>query len=270
MTARTTPTARRATCVVDGAGTKVTTLNFRFGAGSYRASLCKTCSYRMQADLFKWSRAGTKVTDGHKRGRLRDCDRCMVRTKATTWETLGFGRGTYVLALCEGCADRLYDELIAWVRVSTLVEDVDSATLKPTRSAAPGAGRIAKSIAPTAPVIRVEEVVEVEAAPAAKEWAVREEALPSNYKRWRWAAHALERFIQREDKAEAAGLTPMTVEDVLWTAENPDYIRPSTDPQWPTSKLHVRGFMQVVVNPDDALIVTVVDRRLSDGLRNAS
>lgn len=265
-----TTTARRTTCAVDGAGTRATTtFNFRFGAGSYRVALCKPCGHRMQTELHQWSRLGVRQ-EGCARGRLRDCDRCIVKTRATTWETVGFERGTYLLALCEHCADRMHEEMLSWVRVATLVEDVDSATLKPTRTPVPGAGRVAKSIAPAAPVFRVEEVVEEEEAPATKEWVVREEALPSNYKRWRWATHALERFIEREALAETEGLAPITVEDVLWTAENPDYTRPGTDPCWPTSKVHVRGFMHVVVNPEEALIITVVDRRLRSGFRNAS
>lgn len=179
---------------------------------------------------------------------LGQCARCFDPTPAVTRERLTVGAGTYDLPLCDRHADMFQREMYGWTRVGTLV-DPPRAFASKRPDLEPRRGRVVASHLHV-PVARAPETLPPEAPAARPVTRLSPPALPLGHEEWTFSEHALDRSRSRE----------VSKEEALWCVLCPDVVRPGTQAG---TKAHVRGNVQVVVNPTQRRIITVIDRSVT-------
>lgn len=180
--------------------------------------------------------------------RLGDCVRCFDPRPAVTVKRLTVGAdGAYDLALCAQHGDLFTRDMYGWTRCGTLADD----EAEPRRLPTGNRGTVIVSHVHI-PVVAVDDPVdEPDVTPYEHNKPhPSASALPDGWEQWTFTSHALDRQVTRGvSKAEA-----------LWCALDPDVIRPGSVAG---TFIHVKQHVQVVVNPAQRRIVTVIDRTIS-------
>jgi hypothetical protein len=187
--------------------------------------------------------------------KLGNCNRCFDPRPATTRERITFGSSSYDLELCDPHADLLRRDLYGWTRCGTLVEEstfrgrrrVEADEPATTRRGTVEASYIHIPIARVAAVEPPERPAGPPAAPPRGLRPPAESLLPQGYEEWTFTDHAMDR----------QGTRGIGREEALWCALAPDIARPGTRPG---TLIHIRGRIQVVINPLQRKIITVIDR----------
>jgi hypothetical protein len=161
----------------------------------------------------------------------------MTPRKAVEVITVGVGDDLYRIPLCDAHADACQTDLFGWTRCGTIVND---------SSRDIGGTVVASHV--HVPVHRVPELT-----PGAPEsppdFAMvptprREPGLPAGHEDWTFSHHALMRRATRE----------IPELDAWWAVLHPDVIRQGNQEG---TRVHVRGSVQVVVNPATRTVLTV-------------
>lgn len=180
-------------------------------------------------------------------GGLGHCVRCMTPRKAATIERLSYGSSTYQLPLCDQHADKFQLDMFGWSRCGDVVEEFVSFAPK-VEVQERNLGRLVVShlhIPAQAPAPEP-EAVEVPPRPQP-----RFDTSPLiKAERWSFSQHARDRMEQRG----------VSEDEALWCAEFPDVVRDGEDGR----RVHSRGPIKVVVDPETNVIITVADRRKTD------
>lgn len=184
--------------------------------------------------------------------RLGNCARCFQPTPAASIERFSFGGSTYNLPLCDPHADMFLTDMFAWSRCGVLDE-----SLVPARPAAERKRGTVMKAHVHVPAARTPEgseqaMAEVIVLPEpVKKPAVdyAELGLPEGWDTWKFSEHAM-------DRRESRLVSPI---EAMWAAQAPDVVRPG---KTEGTSVHTKGHVQVVVNPAQRIIVTVINRNL--------
>lgn len=182
---------------------------------------------------------------------LGDCRVCLKPRPAVTVERLSFGDSAYKLAVCDEHADGFRRDMYRWSRCGILDEGDECRAFKPkARPPARNLGRLVVSKLQIPAVTAPEPEPEPEL-PAPRPQPRFDTRMPVNADRWTWTSHAVGRATLRQ----------LTEDEVLWCAEHPDVTRAGRKPG---TRIHQRGHVKVVIDPEMHEILTVADTRFED------
>lgn len=183
------------------------------------------------------------------------CVKCLGQTPAETSVGFGFGGGRYVLDLCDRHGREATSQLRMWMRVAR--EDGTSADSAMGRQTLRSRDEwqlsdvtpvLTSKVVPPKPQPQPQPIVDVPVA-RSEVAGVPVVSVPRNAHDLYFTPHARNRMLQRE----------VTLWQAMWAVEAPDRVRPGTNPEYPSSVVHHRANIKVVVLPDRRVVLTVAN-----------
>lgn len=190
---------------------------------------------------------------------VRFCDSCIKDTRATTTVRFSFAGADYTIDLCEKHADAIQRDIMSWARLATEIER-PSAFMRPDvirehtrRDASVVAFNKDKPPAEKSPSPSQESGSPTAPPPVAPLYSTGGMNVPATAKNWTLSEHAKE---QLEERGPKYGFTR---EDVFLCCVQPEWTNQSSTAKGDCVQ-HFRGNVQVIVNPQEKTVVTVLPR----------